>query len=72
VAQPGGVSRGGGWANILVDGRARGRTPTVPTLPVGRHTVRLMPFGGEPAHEEVLLVEAGDVLVLRIRIAGDP
>jgi hypothetical protein len=63
---------GGGWAEVVVDGRAAGRTPTVLTLPAGRHTVRLLPFGAEPAHEETLDVEADDVLSLRVRIEGAP
>jgi len=61
---------GGGWAEVLLDGRPAGRTPTVLTVPRGRHTVRLLPFGAEPAHEEVLDVEADDVLSLRVRIEG--
>jgi len=63
---------GGGWAEIVVDGRPAGRTPAVLTLPAGRHTVRLLPFGAEPAHEEVLDLEADDLLSLRVRIEGAP
>lgn len=34
------------WGDIVVDGRARGRTPATLTLPAGKHTIEVI-FGGE-------------------------
>jgi serine/threonine-protein kinase len=63
---------GGGWAEVVIDGRRVGRTPQLVTLAVGSHTVELLPFGTEPAHTERVDVERGDLLVLRVRIEGSP
>src|SRR4030095_1912738 len=50
---------GGGWAAIYLNGRMLGRTPLVHDLPVGRHRLRVMPYGHEPADVIAVDVEPG-------------
>ncbi len=53
------VSMRGGWADILVDGTPRGRTPKRLQLSAGRHRIELRPFGKGPVLRRTVRVPAG-------------
>ncbi len=53
------VSLRNGWADIFVDGKARGRTPKRLRLPSGRHRVELRPFGKGPPIRRTVRIPAG-------------
>jgi hypothetical protein len=55
----------GGWANVyLADGRHLGQTPLRIQLPVGRHHLRLRPFGEPP--DRRVAVEVTSTRVARV------
>jgi hypothetical protein len=54
------VAAVGGWADIVVDGRRRGRTPAQFELPPGRHVIELRPFGEGPPRRRQIRVRAGE------------
>jgi hypothetical protein len=58
------------WATVEIDGRPSGRTPVSAELPVGRHVLRFLPLGQEPAHQEAVDLQRGDVVVLRVRLGS--
>lgn len=49
------VATPGGWADVYVNSRHRGKTPLQLSLPEGRRTVVLRPFGGKPVRRSVLV-----------------
>jgi serine/threonine protein kinase len=49
------VATPGGWADVFVGNRHRGRTPLQLELPQGRRSLTLRPFGGKPVKREVLV-----------------
>jgi hypothetical protein len=53
------IATPGGWADIYVEGEARGRTPRALQLPAGRHDVELRPSGQLPARHVTVVVRAG-------------
>jgi serine/threonine-protein kinase len=57
-----------GWAEIMVRGRRVGRSPAELTLPAGRHVVRILPYGEEPAITRTVVVPAGGVARLSVRL----
>jgi serine/threonine-protein kinase len=57
-----------GWAEIIVRGRRVGRSPAELTLPAGRHVVRILPYGEEPAITRTVVVPAGGVARLSVRL----
>lgn len=62
------VATPGGWAYVFVDGARRAQTPTRLTLPPGRHTIELRPFGtGAPIRRTVNVVSgATSSVVVRL------
>ena len=62
---------GGGWADVFADGRRVGRTPVRAVLPIGRHTLRFLPLGQEPAQTQIVDIERGDELLLRLTISNE-
>jgi serine/threonine-protein kinase len=61
-----------GWAEIFVDGRRVGRSPTEVRMPAGRRSIRLMPYGEGPAIERSIEVEPGGVSRLVVRLEAPP
>jgi serine/threonine-protein kinase len=58
------VTTPGGWAEISVDGQARGRTPARLSLTRGRHRLVLRPFGASaPIHRIIRVPEDSRVVV---------
>jgi eukaryotic-like serine/threonine-protein kinase len=57
-----------GWSEVFVDGARVGRTPMEARLPVGRHSVRLLPFGNEPAITRSIDVSEGSPTRLVVRL----
>jgi len=57
-----------GWADIFVDGARAGRSPTELRLTAGRHAVRLLPYGEEPAITRSVDVEPDSVGRLVVRL----
>ncbi len=57
-----------GWADIFVDGQRAGRSPTELRLPSGHHSVRLLPYGEEPAIVRSVDVEPDSVGRLVVRL----
>jgi hypothetical protein len=57
-----------GWAEIFVGSRSLGRTPAEVRLPSGRQTIRLMPYGEGPAIRRRVMVPAGGVTRLVVRL----
>jgi serine/threonine-protein kinase len=51
----------GGWAIVLHRGRRVGQTPGRFTLPAGRQTLTLLPFGEPPARRITVDVPRGGV-----------
>ena len=49
------VATPGGWADVYVSGRHRGKTPLQLTLPEGRRTLVLRPFGQKPQRRTILV-----------------
>jgi serine/threonine-protein kinase len=49
------VATPGGWADVYVGGKHRGRTPVQITIASGRRVVVLRPFGGKPLRRNVLV-----------------
>lgn len=60
------VSTPGGWADVFHRGRRLGRTPRRATLPEGRQTLELRPFGRLPAEHRTVDVPAGGVVRLSV------
>lgn len=52
------IATPGGWADVFVSGRHRGRTPVQVEIPEGQRTVVLRPFGGRPIRRSVLVRRA--------------
>lgn len=57
-----------GWAEIYVEGRRVGRSPTELTLSAGRHTVRIVPYGDGAPIERSVTVEADGSARLVVRL----
>ncbi len=54
------ITASSGWAEILLGGRRLGRTPFSGELPVGRHRLRILPYGQEVGSTAITVdVEAG-------------
>lgn len=47
-----------GWADVYLGGRRLGRTPLRRELPAGRHRLRILPYGQEPASDLEVEIEA--------------
>ena len=60
-----------GWAMVYLGARLLGRTPIRTELPVGRHRLRILPYGREPADYQSIDVEPAFEVSLRISVA-DP
>jgi hypothetical protein len=65
------VATPGGWADVFVAGRHRGRTPLQLELPEGRRTLLLKPFGSKPLKREVF-VRPGQVTRLVVHVHPMP
>lgn len=59
-----------GWADIFVEGRRVGRSPTELTLPAGRHALRIVPYGDGTPIERTVVVEADGSARLVVRLAA--
>ena len=59
-----------GWAEIFVEGRRVGRSPTELTLPAGRHSVRIVPYGDGTPIERTVVVEPDGSARLVVRLAA--
>jgi len=57
------------WAEVIIDGRSRGRTPYLKelTLKPGRHVLELR-NPGFPAHRETVDIVSGQTLERRVRL----
>ncbi len=69
-AAPGKLSiRAAPWAEVIIDGRSRGRTPYLKelTLKPGRHVLELR-NPGFPAHRETVDIVSGQTLERRVRL----
>lgn len=60
----------GGWADIYEGDRKLGRSPARITLPAGRHTLRLVPFGTGEARRANVVVQAGQTARVTVDV-GD-
>ena len=69
---PGTIAIGvtGGWADIDVDGEARGRTPRSIEVPAGRHDVELRMSGHAPGLHRSVTVRAGATSRLVVPFGG--
>jgi serine/threonine protein kinase len=63
------VATPGGWADVFVAGRHRGRTPLQLELAQGRRSLTLRPFGGKPLRRDVL-VRPNQVTRLVVPVRG--
>ena len=59
-----------GWAEVYLGGRLLGRTPLRRELPAGRHRLRVLPYGQEPA--TVLSIEVEPDVDQRLEIDLPP
>jgi serine/threonine-protein kinase len=59
----------GGWADIYVSGTRRGRSPGRVSLPPGRHTITLRPFGREAPRNVSVEVPAGGTARVSVRLS---
>jgi serine/threonine-protein kinase len=57
-----------GWAELFIGPRRVGRSPIELTLPAGRYTVRIMPYGDGPAIERSVRVNAHRSARLVVRL----
>ncbi len=53
------IATPGGWADVYFGDRQLGRAPGQVVVPSGRTTLRLMPFGHEPAQRVTVQVDVG-------------
>ncbi|NOY93721.1 MAG: protein kinase [Deltaproteobacteria bacterium] len=53
------VATPGGWADVTLDGRPAGRSPTVLSVSPGSHRIGLRPFGRAPASTHRVQLESG-------------
>jgi serine/threonine-protein kinase len=57
------------WCDVSIDGRPVGRTPLVRVqVPAGRHTLRFLPLGREPAQRRVVTVRPGQDTPLSVNL----
>ncbi len=59
-----------GWADIYVDGRHVGRSPTEVQLPAGTRRVRLMPYGEGPPIDRRVNIAADGTARLVVRLGN--
>jgi len=64
------VSSPGGWADVYVRGRKVGTTPATVTLPVGRHTIEVRPFGRRPGVRRRVRISASAPARVSVPIAA--
>jgi hypothetical protein len=65
------VATPGGWADVFVAGRHRGRTPLQLELPEGKRALVLKPFGAKPM-KRFVIVRRDQLTRLVVPIAQKP